>query len=126
MVGKAGEKEAEPVVVTYPGGGDVTADKSSVRSGTCDKSERGEMVKTTNSSVLSASESKADSESSDSTPGVSSSKLTTDPKLVQSVTKFIQAQTDMMAAPTRVMAAQSLPSLPYFSGEGNLVGEGQL
>ena len=126
VVGKAGEKGAEPVVVTYPGSGDVTADKSSVGSGTGDKSERGEKVKTTSSSVLSASESKADSESSDSTPGVSGSKLTTDPKeteLVQSVAKFIQAQTDMMAAQTRVMAAQSLPPLPHFSGEGNLVGE---
>ena len=29
----------------------------------------------------------------------------------------------MMAAQTRVMAAQSLPPLPHFSGEGNLVGE---
>ena len=95
--------------------------------GTDDKSERGE--KTTSSSVLSASESKADRESSDSTPGVSSSKLTSDPKeteLVQSVAKFIQAQTDMMAAQTRVMAAQSLPPLPHFSGEGEPSGRGQL
>ena len=29
----------------------------------------------------------------------------------------------MMAAQTKVMAAQSLPPLPHFSGEGNLVGE---
>lgn len=35
----------------------------------------------------------------------------------------MKAQTDMMAAQTRVMAAQSLPPLPHFSGEGNLVKE---
>lgn len=35
----------------------------------------------------------------------------------------LRAQTDMMAAQTRVMAAQSLPPLPHFSGDGNLVGE---
>ena len=103
-----------------------SSDKSSVGSGTDDKSERGEKVKTTSSSVLSASESNAHSESSDSTPGMSYSRPTTDPKeteLVKSVAKFIQAQTDMMAAQTRVMAAQSLLPLPHFSGERNLVGE---
>ena len=43
--------------------------------------------------------------------------------LMQSVAKFIQAQTEMMAAQTKAMAAQSLPTLPHFSGEGNLVGD---
>ena len=37
--------------------------------------------------------------------------------------KFIQAQTDMMAAQTKAMAAQSLPPLVHFSGEGSLIGE---
>ena len=55
--------------------------------------------------VVSASESKIDSESTDRAPGapsVESSKSSADPKdteLLQSVAEFIQAQTDMMAAP---------------------------
>ena len=44
-------------------------------------------------------------------------------ELAQSMAKFIQAHTDMMAAQTKAMAAQSLPPLVHFSGEGSLVGE---
>ena len=44
-------------------------------------------------------------------------------ELAQYMAKFIQAHTDMMAAQTKAMAAQSLPPLVHFSGEGSLVGE---
>ena len=85
--------------------------------GSCieDESEKGDKVKTTDSSVLSAS----DSSDSATVPMADPHET----ELVQSVAKFIQPQTDMMAAQTEVMAAQSLPPLPHFSGEGNLVGE---
>ena len=43
--------------------------------------------------------------------------------LAQSVAKFIQVQMDMLAAQTKAMAAQSLPPLKKFSGEGSLVGD---
>ena len=44
-------------------------------------------------------------------------------ELVQSMTKFMQVQTDMMAAQAKAMAAQNLPPLVHFSGEGSLVGD---
>ena len=115
VVGKSGEKEADLVVAVPSSGGAVAADKHAVGSLSEDESEKGDKVKTTDSSMLSAS----DSSDSATVPMADPHET----ELVQSVAKFIQAQTDMMAAQTKVMAAQSLPPLPHFSGEGNLVGE---
>ena len=83
VVGKPGEEESEPVVVTSPGGSDAIANKSSVGSRTDDKSEKVDKGETTTTSVVSASESKVDSESAGSTPGVpsaDSSQPSADPK----------------------------------------------
>ena len=108
VVSKPDEKEADPVVAVPTRG----IDKRGVESHSGeDESEKGDKVKTTDSSVLSASDSD------------SATVPMADPhetELVRSVAKFIQVQT---AAQTKVMAAQSLPPLPHFSGEGNLVGE---
>ena len=85
VVGKSGEKESEPVVVASPDGGDATADKSSYSVGSCTdyKGEKVEKGETTITSVVSASESKVDSENTDRAPGapsVESSKSSVDPK----------------------------------------------
>ena len=43
--------------------------------------------------------------------------------MAKSVEKFIKMQTDMLVAQTKTMAAQSLPPLRHFNGEGGLVGD---
>ena len=115
VVSKPGEKEADPVVEVPTSGVDGSDKRGGGSRSSEDESEKGDKVKTTDSSVSSAS----DSSDSATVPMADPHET----ELVQSVAKFIQAQTDMMAAQTKVMAAQSLPPLPHFSGEGNLVGE---
>ena len=39
-------------------------------------------------------------------------------ELIQQLTQLVQTQTAMVAAQTRAMSAQSLPSVPIYSGEG--------
>ena len=91
--------------------------KGGIESCTSHECENPEKVETTTTSALASKE---------CTPCAGSAETVIDSKekgFVQSVAKFTQAQTVMMAAQTRVMAANILPPLPHFSGEGNLIGE---